>query len=262
MNTNDIRDYLLSHSPWVDPDHTLDTVKVGDPESEIHTVGTGWLGSTANLRAAHELGCELFITHEALFWENAAFERVHRFTEPGLTKQHFLDDTGMVVLRAHDTWDRWPGIGIRDSWASWLGLRRVVAKPDMYRGIYEIEKTTLEQFATHVASRVKALGYDSVGVLGDLRMEVSRPSIGTGCAVPTADYVRMGSDVLLVVEQAAQPELVQDRLVDMGVGVIIVPHGASEMPGMASLARHLGETFPELEVHYLDGHPKPVTIVG
>ena len=262
MNTNDIREYLLAHSPWVDPKHTWDTVKVGDPEREIHTVGVGWLGSTANLRAAHEAGCELFITHEALFWENAAFEHVHRFTQPGIAKQQYLEQSGMVVLRAHDTWDRWPEIGIRDSWASWLGLRRVITKPDMYRGIYEIEETPLEEFARQVASRVRALGYDSVGVLGDLRMQVSRPAIGTGCAVPTAEYARMGSDVLLVVEQAAPPETVQDRLVDMGVGVIVVPHGASEMPGLAVLARHLGEVFPELEAQYFGGHPKPVTILG
>ena len=70
MNTNDIREYLLSHSPWVDRDRTVDTVKAGDPCKEIGTVGVGWMATIYNLRSAWELGCDLFITHEPTFWEN------------------------------------------------------------------------------------------------------------------------------------------------------------------------------------------------
>ena len=75
MNTNDIREYLLARAPWVDPSHTVDTVKAGDPEREIHTVGVGWISSIENLRRAHELGCDLFITHEPTFWEHQAPEQ-------------------------------------------------------------------------------------------------------------------------------------------------------------------------------------------
>ena len=39
MNTVDIRDYLLSHSPWVDPAHTVDQILAGDGAKQIRTVG-------------------------------------------------------------------------------------------------------------------------------------------------------------------------------------------------------------------------------
>ena len=75
MNTNDIREHLLTRAPWVNRERTVDTVKTGDPEREVKTVGVGWISSIENLRRAHELGCDLFITHEPTFWEHAASER-------------------------------------------------------------------------------------------------------------------------------------------------------------------------------------------
>jgi hypothetical protein len=44
--------------------------------------------------------------------------------------------------------------------------------------------------------------------------------------------------------------------------VITVEHGTSELWGLESLARYLGETFPELQVHYLDLHARPWTVIA
>lgn len=263
MNTNDIREYLLSNSPWVDRNRTVDTVKAGDPYREVHTVGVGWMATIYNLRAAHTLGCELFITHEPTFWEHAAPEQKRRSVEPGLTKQRFLDETGMVVLRAHDTWDNWPEIGIRDSWARGLGLTNFIAQDaTRWHAVYQIEETTLEEFAKYIASRVKVLGEDSVRVMGNPQMRVSRPSLGVGCGGPDTDMIELGSDVLIVCYDGASYWAARERFAELGVGVITVEHGTSEMWGLENLARHLAETFPELEVHYLDQHPKPWTVMG
>ena len=49
---------------------------------------------------------------------------------------------------------------------------------------------------------------------------------------------------------------------ELDVGVIVVGHGTSEMWGLASLAQHLAEKFPELVVHSLDQHPKPWPVMG
>lgn len=263
MNTNDIREYLLSNSPWVDRDHTVDTVKAGDPYREVHTVGVGWMATIYNLRVAHTLSCELFITHEPTFWEHAAPEQKRRSVEPGLTKQRFLDETGMVVLRAHDTWDNWPEIGIRDSWARGLGLTNFIAQDaTRWHAVYQIEETTLEEFAKYIASRVKVLGEDSVRVMGNPQMRVSRPSLGVGCGGPDTDMIELGSDVLIVCYDGASYWAARERFAELGVGVITVEHGTSEMWGLENLARHLAEAFPELEVHYLDQHPKPWTVMG
>ena len=258
MNTNEIREYLLSHSPWVDRARTVDTIKAGDPGREIHTVGVGWMSTLDNLRAAHALGCELFITHEPTFWEHQAPEQRNRASEPGLTKLRFLEETGLVVLRAHDSWDNWPGIGIRDSWARGLSLTDFLAEDETrWHAVYRIEETTLAGFAQHVASRVRALGEDGVRVYGDPAMRVSRPSLGVGCGGPDVDMIAKGSDVLIVCNDGVSYWRDIERYVELGVGVIVVEHGTSEMWGLESLARHLAEVFPALTVHYLDRHPRP-----
>ena len=263
MNTNDIREHLLARAPWVDRGRTVDTVKAGDPAREVHTVGVGWVSSIENLRRAHELGCDLFITHEPTFWEHQAPECRYRTVEPGRTKQRFLDRTGMVVLRVHDIWDNWPGIGIRDSWAEGLGLTEFLAEDETrWHAVYAIPETTLLEFARYVAGKVKVLGQDSVQVIGDPQMGVCRPALGVGCGGPDTDMIALGADVLLVCFDGASYWQARQRFAELGVGVITVEHGTSEMWGLENLARYLGQTFAALEVHYLDLHARPWTVMA
>ena len=263
MNTNDIREHLLARAPWVDLRRTVDTVKAGDPTRPVATVGVGWVSSIENLRRAHELGCDLFITHEPTFWEHRAPERRYRRVEPGLAKARFLDQTGMVVLRVHDIWDNWPRIGIRDSWAAGLGLTRFIAQDQTrWHAVYQIEETTLGEFARTIAGRVLVLGQDSVQVIGDPLMRVSRPAVGVGCGGPDTDMVALGADVLIVTFDGASYWHDRQRFAELGVGVITVEHGTSEMWGLENLARYLREVFPALTVHYLDLHARPWTALA
>ena len=50
--TRDIREYLLQHSPWVDRDQTVDTVKCGDPERPVKRAGVAWFPSLWDIQAA------------------------------------------------------------------------------------------------------------------------------------------------------------------------------------------------------------------
>ena len=263
MNTDDIRQHLLSRSPWVNPETTVDTVKTGDPAREVHTVAVGWISSIENLRRARQLGCDLFFTHEPTFWEHGAPERRYRTVEPGLTKQRFLDQAEMVVLRVHDIWDNWPKIGIRDSWAKGLGLTHFLAEDETrWHAVYAIEETTLREFARYVAAKIKVLGQDSVQVIGDPEMKVSKPALGVGCGGPDTDMIDLGADVLIVCFDGSTYWRARQRFSELGVGVITVEHGTSEMWGLENLAAYLRETFPSLAVHYVDLHARPWTLMG
>jgi len=263
LNTNDIREHLLSRAPWVNRATTVDTVKTGDPMREVQTVAVGWVACVENLRHAHELGCDLFVTHEPTFWEHSAPELRYRNVEPGLTKQRFLDRTEMVVLRVHDIWDNWPGIGIRDSWARGLGLTHFLAEDETrWHAVYAIEEMTLCEFARQVAARVQVLGQDSVQVIGDPEMIVSRPALGVGCGGPDTDMVALGADVLLVCFDGASYWQARQRFAELGVGVIAVEHGTSEMWGIENLAVYLRATFPSISVHYMDLHARPWTVMA
>ncbi len=261
MNTKDVHDYFLSSSPWVNVETTVDTVKAGDPTKEINVVAVGWMATMQNLYAAHQLGCDLFITHEPTFWEHTVTESGFRSVEPGISKTRFLQQTGMVVLRLHDSWDNWPEIGIRDSWARGLGLTQFIAEDKTrWHAVYQIEETTLAEFAKYIASRVRVLGEDSVRVMGNPAMRVSRPSLGVGCGGPDLDMFRLGSDVFIVCYDGASYWAARERFFELGVAVIVLEHGTTEMWGMESLACHLRTVFPCLDIHYLAEHPRPWTV--
>jgi len=262
--TQDIRDYLLSNSPWVDPERTVDTVKCGDPAREIERAGVCWFPAMDTIRAAHHAGCGLLITHEPLFWDHTGTNRHWVDREPGRTKRAFLDETGMVVLRAHDSWDNWPDIGIRDSWARGLGLTDRIHEGSNLRwhATYAIAEQTLREFAQYVADRIGPLGEDSVQVIGDPGARVSRPSLGVGCGGPDMKMVEAGSDVLIVCYDGASYWAVRERLAEAGVAVITVEHGTSEMWGMENLCDHLRGEFPAIDFRYFAEHPRTWTVRG
>ncbi len=263
MNTNDVLEHLLSRAPWVNRLTTVDTVKAGDPLRPIRRIGVGWMATRDDLEAAHQAGCDLFVTHEPTFNDHRdPVDGTCRSDEPGRTKSAFLQRTGMVVLRCHDAWDGWPGIGIRDSWASGLGLtERTADNSDApsqrgWHAVYAIRPTSLEQFARHVARRVRPLGQDGVELLGDPRMPVRRAAIGVGCGGPDIDMIEQGADVMIVCYDGASYWHDRERFVELGAGVIMVEHGTSEMWGIENLARYLGETFKGTEVRYFARHPR------
>src|SRR5512138_3405769 len=137
--TLEIHRYLLDNSPWVNPDRTVDTVKCGDPLRPVRKAGVAWFPSIWDIRAAVKQGCDLLIVHEPTFWEHSADEVRMRAVGPGVAKSKLLADSRLVILRAHDTWDHWPGIGIRDSWARFLGLGKPIAEGKSLRwnAVYE-----------------------------------------------------------------------------------------------------------------------------
>ncbi len=263
MTAQDIRNHLLSKATWVDPKRTVDTVKAGDPTRLIARAGVGWMATIYDLQAAHADGCQLFITHEPTFNDHLdPLDGVCRRTEPGRSKVEFLQRTGMVVLRCHDAWDGWPGIGIRDSWARGLGLTKLVGDnraAESERGwhaVYEVPATPLGEFARRVAERVRPLGQDGVEVLGDPQRTVCRPALGVGCGGPDKDMVDLGADLLIVCYDGDSYWRDRERFVELGAAVIVVEHGTSEMWGMESLTRYLTEVFPACAFQYYARHPR------
>ena len=260
--TNQIRDYLLKNSPWVDANNTVDTVKCGDPQRPVKKAGVAWFPSIWDIRAAISAGCDLLIVHEPTFWEHSAAEQRWRNRGPGIAKSKALAESGLVILRAHDTWDNWPEIGIRDSWAKHLGLTKRLREGTSLRwtAVHEIPETTLRDFAQQVADRVRPLGEDSVQVIGEPERKVRRPAVGVGCAVPDQEMVEFGADVLVMCYDGASYWASRERLAEMGVAIVTVEHGTSEMPGLMSLREHLARQFPAVEFVWIAEHPRTWTV--
>ena len=258
MTTDDLMRHMIEASPWVNPDRTVDNVKTGNGDKPIGTVAVCWFASLANLRRAVDLGCDALFTHEPTWWDHVDAPGGWRDRGPGLEKTRLLEESGMAVARLHDTWDNWPKLGIRDSFARGLGLDHFLGEDETrWHATYQVPEQTLREFAVYVASRVAPLGESTVQVMGDPDKRVSRPSVGVGCGGPAEDMIEMGSDVLIVCFDGAGYWSQRDRFLEQDVGVIALEHGTTEMWGMESLAGYIGDTWPDLTVHHLTDHWKP-----
>lgn len=266
VTANTIREYVLARSPWVDLAQTVDTVKCGNGDRPVETAGVCWFPSLSDIRAAHRDGCTLLITHEPLFYDH--FDRAaFRTKDAAKAKSAFLEQTGMTVLRLHDSWDQWPDIGIRDSWAAHLGFHHRVYESESseghrYHGIYQVEPQPLRQLAETIARRAAPLGEDVVQVIGDPNREVCRPALGVGCIGPQPYLIERGADVVIHCFDGAPYWMVREAQAELGAAVITVEHGTSEIPGIENLRDYLAREFPSVAFHWYAEHPRTWTARG
>ena len=286
MTARDILAHFHAFADTVDPPidlgGTSDRIIMGDGDRDVRKVMVTWMSSTAAVRAAAERGFDLLVTHEATLWgpEPDILDRsepsVSEVRRPGetvadtvitwapgtpswetaLAKRRYIESTGVVILRLHDVWDRFPDLGIPWSWARFLGLgdRPVrIAGGDRAEHRYDIEPVSFDELARRVAARTARLGEPVVSVVGDGGRRVSRIGVGTGCGTNVSKYLAIGCDAGIVCDDMWEIRCFLDVgfARERGFPVIRVNHGTAEDPGMASLAGYLGRTFPSLEVEHL-----------
>jgi putative NIF3 family GTP cyclohydrolase 1 type 2 len=259
LRARDVDAHMRGLGTWVNWQATVDTFKAGDPDREVRAIAVAWQSQWPALRAAHEAGCDLFVTHEPTYY-------VHRDDDPKgyaderlEAKRAWLEASGMVVYRCHDVWDVVPQHGVRDSWARGLGLAGPVLAEDArrYYGLYDVPRMPLRRLARDIAARVQAIGQSSVQLVGDGDRPVERLAIGTGaaCRVPDMAALRApdgrGPDALLVTDDGIRFWADGSWAIDRDLPLLVVNHATAEEWGMRSLAGYLRERFPGVAVRHL-----------
>ena len=122
MKVNELQAFLDSlNGGWLNPNDTVDTIKAGDPQSEVHAIAVGWMSYTWALKRALSLNCNVFITHEPTYYDHHD-NQPKIFDMPGVRqKQQWIEENGIVILRCHDLWDQFPGIGIPELMGDLVG---------------------------------------------------------------------------------------------------------------------------------------------
>ena len=248
---SDILNYMRKVGTWVDWDRTVDGVIVGSADTEVTDAAIAWIPSYEALREAARMRCQLFITDEPTFYSHRG-ELEHAGEWPGAQeKKAFIEQCGLTILRNHDTWDNMPGVGIPWAWAAFLGIEGKPAACRPYLHVYAIPETTLGELARRIASRTAGIGEPTVQVAGDPAMQVSRVGIGTGCACDPRAYREMGAQAGIVCDDGTSYWAHIQWALDHRFGIIRVNHATSEEPGVAAMARHLAEQFPQVQFHHI-----------
>ena len=254
MKCIDIADHMREQGTWVDWERTTDTFKAGDSSKPVKTIAVAWKANWGALREAVERGADLFVTHESICVRavNGATEPDAHFALPSeKPKIDWLDETGLVVYRCHDVWDRFAEVGIRDSWQKGLGIGDKIVADEFPLYVTEVPQTTVAEMARHVLRKVRPLGQNAVMVSGDLERRVDRIATGTGVTANPVQAMELGANVGIMTDDYYLHVRMGEHARELGFPVIVVNHGVSEEWGVSNLARYLQRVFPELEVLHI-----------
>ena len=259
MKASDFREHCKQVAHWVNWEDTRDQFMCGDPDADVKGIGVTWLATNARLRKAAELGLNFVIAHEGAFYptyaETAVGERHHE------EKRRLIEEFGLTLMRCHDTWDRMPEVGIPDAWAEWLGFPSDPRPVESFYRICRVDGRSVEELAREILDKVRPLGQQYVGYMGDPEAAVRRMAIGTGAITRLATMLELGADVLLATDDGVSTTAAGLLAHDMAAPTLIVNHACAELPGMMAMVGYIEERFPGVPVRYLAGRfPWPVVV--
>jgi len=250
MKANELHRYLTELDGGRGED-TVDLIIAGDGDVEITGIAVGWMSYTWALREAVALGCNVFITHEPTFCAHRDNdESIFRFPAVA-AKRQFIADSGLVVIRCHDLWDKYPRLGIPDSWAETLGMGEAIDGEGYFR-VYDAGGESAIEIARRVARRTQRFGQPGVQLIGPADKPVHRVAVGTGAITPYAMFIEeLRADLAICSDDGSCYWRDGALAIETGIPLLVVHHQVSEEPGMIHLAQYLGQTFGEIPVHHI-----------
>jgi len=235
-------------------DKSTDKFTFGDPLKPVRKVAVAWKARWDTLKEAESRGADLFISHESIcvHAQNSYQGTEEIFALPSeLGKFRWLKETGLVVYRCHDIWDRFPGTGIRDTWRKRLTIGDNIYHDEYPFYITEVDPMTLGDLSRHILEQVKPLGQNGVMVSGDINRIIRRIGTGTGQNTNSAKLKELGADVGIMSDDGYLHVRMGAHAHELDFPTIIVNHGVSEEWGIMNLAAYIQNVFPELEVFHI-----------
>lgn len=230
--------------------------RFGPVDVEIAGLLVCWKPTLDAMRAAHEAGCNLIVTHEELnFPPVYGGARMEEQLTGGVTLRRIrqLIEWNLTVFRGHTSLDR---LCILDALADLLGLSEPVIHGDYWERTYNIPPVPLRDLALEVRKR---LGMGPLRVVGDLDRIVQCVALPWGGVAISANpncvqtLLGFGPDVLITGETEEIPMYAAR---DAGVCLIETGHSESESPGLRRAATMLADCYPGLRVEFYQ-NPRP-----
>jgi putative NIF3 family GTP cyclohydrolase 1 type 2 len=240
---------------------TVDTIKVGDPNTVVTGITTTWLDTMDVLRESVKRGNNLIITHEPTFYNHR--DATQNFTDDPVYKEKlaFIQKNHLVVFRLHDE--------IHSGEATDHILKGVYAAlgwenyphPEGPQGQYfvTIPKTTLEEIAKKLQAKMQV---QTMRVEGDPKLSITHVALLPGASGLEAQVqaLRQPDVELLITGEASEWETVEYVRDAVAQGrhkaMILLGHQVSEEPGMEQAAKELQGVFPKMRVeHIVSGQP-------
>jgi len=232
-------------------EHTVDTIKSGDPSQPVRGIVVTFMATREVLAQAVAKGANLVITHEPTYYNHLDEEKWLRNDPIYQSKQKYIAQHGLAIWRSHDL----PHIHRPDmivtGMARELGWEKNQA-PDSPHG-YLLAPQTLEQLAQHCKDK---LGIKTVRYAGDPKMTCTGVSlrVGAGGGRGAIDDLMAGADVVIAGESPEWEtcEYVRDATAaGQKKALIVLGHANSEEGGMKWMSEWIAGILPEVSVTYI-----------
>ncbi len=224
---------------------TIDGFKAGSPETAVTGIVTTVMATRRVLARAVELGRNLVVTQEPVFY-NANDEPGNRASDPiYLAKKAYIEQHGLVVFRFADHWNSRqpdPRVAALARALSWEGPGT--------NGVFAIRETPLSALAAHLRERLQVRG--GLRTLGAPGMRVRSALLIPGTAdVPTVMARLKDADVVVAGEPReweVVPYVLDGREAGANKALLAIGRVVSEEPGMKACAEWLETFVPEVPV--------------
>jgi len=253
ITCRDVTDHFKETGKWVDWDNTVDTFKAGDPSRPVRKIAVAWKASFDAIRQAVSRGADMLISHESICVKgNGSPKPEVNFALPSeKPKFDFLEKTGLVVFRCHDFWDRFPQIGIRDTWRREIEIGDKIVADEYPFYVTEVTPVSVQELAGHILKKIQPLGQNGIIACGNLMKKVSKIGTGTGAIVDPFGLRDTGAEVGIISDDYYVHVRMGVHANELDFPVILVNHGVSEEWGIMNLTRYVQRTFPLIEVFHI-----------
>ena len=268
MKIADVIKKLTSwHAPLDHPEHTCDTVKIGDPEVECTGIVVTCCATVDVIRAAIEKKCNLIIAHEPLFYHDKDTTDWLQNDAVFQEKQKLLMDAGIVVWRDHDHMHGPGGPGAvahTENDYIYYGIMKELGWEPYVIGettkplFYEIPPRTVAELARELAAAYELTG---VRLVGDKNARVSKVFF---CEHVTGGP--MSNDNRKIIQAADYDVMIPLEIIDWtlsayvrdaaqlgnGKAIIEMGHFNTEELGMRYMCKWLPDVVGgDIPVHYV-----------
>jgi putative NIF3 family GTP cyclohydrolase 1 type 2 len=237
------------------PLNTVDTIKVGDPNTPVTGIATTFLDTMDVLREAVRRGDNLIITHEPTFYNH--LDDTKFFTDDPVYKDKlaFIEQHHLVVFRLHDEIHADTTDHILAGMYEALGWEKF-PHPSGPRGQYfvTIPQTTLAELSIFLQTKLRI---QTLRVEGDPKLAISHVALlpGSSGLEKQVFALRQPDVEVLIAGEASEWETVEYVRDAAAQGkpkaLILLGHQVSEEPGMEQCAKELRELFPDVKVDHI-----------
>jgi putative NIF3 family GTP cyclohydrolase 1 type 2 len=241
------------------PEGTVDRLEYGTGDMIVNGVAVTFVATQEVVRVAKELGLNLIISHEGIFYSHWDKREMLKSDEIYQTKCRSIEESKVAVYRLHDHIHRDVPDGITAGLLYALDWKKYEVKDLQVGSVLQLPSDTLENLILHIK---KHLGIEHVRFSGNLNMQCSRVGVLVGYRGGIETSISLAGkenlDLLVYGEgpEWETPEYIRDALQQgKNKALVVLGHMESEAPGMAYLAQQLKERFPGVPVRFISQDP-------